>query len=77
MTNEDISNISRNYNSALDIEECVNSVLRQTSGRWDIYIVDDASTDSSKEIYGKYLHNQKISIIYNKKNLGYIRSLKK
>ena len=77
MSNENISILITNYNSALYIEECVNSVLSQTSGRWDIYIVDDASTDSSKEIYGKYLHNQKISIIYNKKNLGYIRSLKK
>jgi len=77
MRGETISILIANYNNAEFLEECVDSVLDQTSDRWDIRIVDDASTDRSEEIYVKYDDRSKINISYNKENIGLVRTLKK
>lgn len=66
-----------NYNNGEYIEECIISVLNQTSGFWELIIIDDKSNDQSLDIYKKYEINPKITIVFNKDNLGYIRTLKK
>jgi glycosyltransferase involved in cell wall biosynthesis len=38
------------YNQALFLEEALQSVLKQTHKNWECIIIDDGSTDSSKEI---------------------------
>ncbi len=74
---ENITILIANYNNGKFVEECIQSVINQTSDRWDICIVDDASTDDSEKIYFKYKGNPRIKIISNKQNIGYIRTLKK
>jgi glycosyltransferase involved in cell wall biosynthesis len=48
--NDKISVIIPCYNQALFLEEALQSVLKQTHKNWECIIIDDGSTDSSKEI---------------------------
>ncbi len=43
-----------NYNNGEWIEGCINSVLEQTFQDFQLIIVDDCSTDNSKELIAKY-----------------------
>lgn len=59
-----------NYNNGQYLEECLQSIFDQTYKNWEIIIVDDASTDNSREIYQKYAKDQRIRVYYNHKNKG-------
>ena len=48
----------------------MNSLLNQTYQNLEIIVVEDDSTDNSKEVLKKYSHNDKVKLIYNKKNSG-------
>ena len=52
--NNKISVIIPCYNQALFLEETLQSVLKQTHENWECIIIDDGSTDSSKEISLKW-----------------------
>ena len=56
-----------NSNYGKYLEKSIQSVLKQTYKFIEIIIIDDASTDNSKEILEKYKKNKNIAIIYNKK----------
>ena len=58
-----------NYNKNKYLAESVNSVINQTYKNWKLFIVDDHSTDNSREILKKY-KNDNIKIIYLSKNKG-------
>ncbi len=74
---EKISIIIATYNNGKYLDECIKSVISQTSNNWELYIVDDGSSDNSKDIYDKYYSNAKIHIASNKQNIKYASSLKK
>ena len=59
-----------NYNNGIYLEEALQSVFSQTYTNWEIILVDDASTDNSKEIYQKYSSDTRIHIYYNDKKFG-------
>ena len=40
-----------NYNNGKYLMEAVDSVRKQTYPNWEIVLVDDCSTDNSKELY--------------------------
>lgn len=52
--NELVSVIIPNYNKEQYIEQCLNSVLAQTYPSIEIIVVDDLSTDRSREILRQY-----------------------
>lgn len=52
---EKVSIIIPSYNRAHYIAETLKSVLSQTSPNWECIIVDDGSTDNSREIIEKYI----------------------
>lgn len=54
MINEKISIVMVNYNKELYLKDAINSVLEQTYKNWELIIIDDGSTDSSKEIIQHY-----------------------
>ena len=63
-----------NSNYGKYLEKSIQSVLKQTYKFIEIIIIDDASTDNSKEILEKYKKNKNIAIIYNKKKKGLVRT---
>ena len=47
-----------NYNSAKWINKCIDSILNQAFGNFELIIVDDMSTDNSVEIIKQYTDNR-------------------
>lgn len=67
----EVSVIIPNYNHATFLKQRIESVLHQTYQDFEIMILDDCSTDNSKEIIEQYRDHSKIShIIYNETNSG-------
>lgn len=59
------------YNTEAYLPECVESVLRQTHGDWQLICVDDASTDRSWEILKDYAsRDRRIVLLRNAENEG-------
>lgn len=59
------------YNTEDYLEECLNSVLNQTLERIEIICIDDNSSDNSPKILEKYgKKDNRVKILYNKKNTG-------
>jgi glycosyltransferase involved in cell wall biosynthesis len=52
-----ISILITTYNKAPFIQDCLTSVLDQSSKNWEIIVVDDASTDGSDRILSSFSHN--------------------
>ncbi len=65
-----ISVIIPNYNHGLYLKERIDSVLHQTYTNYEIIILDDCSTDNSREIIEGYCHKRISHITYNDKNSG-------
>ncbi len=66
-----VSVIIPNYNHAPYLKERIDSVLNQTFQDFGVIILDDKSTDNSREIIEQYRNHPKIShIIYNDVNSG-------
>lgn len=66
-----VSVIIPNYNHAQYLHERIESILTQTFQNFEVIILDDCSTDNSKEIIDKYSCHPQIShIIYNESNSG-------
>lgn len=55
-----------NYNYGKFITQAVESVLYQTLDDFEIIIIDDGSTDNSKEIIERYAEDPKIKVIFQK-----------
>lgn len=53
-----------NYNYEKYIRKSINSVLNQTLQNFELIIIDDGSTDNSKQIIESYNDNNRIKIIY-------------
>jgi len=53
-----------NYNYAKYIRQAIESVLNQSMQDFELFIIDDGSTDNSKEIIESYKQHPKINIIY-------------
>lgn len=70
-----LSAVVINYNHGHYIDQCIQSLLRQTRCPDEIVIVDDASTDNSQEILEKFRTHPKIRIFRNETNLGAERAV--
>lgn len=66
-----VSVIIPNYNHASYLKQRIYSILNQTFQDYELIILDDCSTDASREIIEQYRGNPKITqIIYNEQNSG-------
>lgn len=62
--------ITPNYNHAKFLKERLDSIFSQTFQDFELIILDDCSTDNSREIIESYRNTQNVSIHYNSKNSG-------
>lgn len=67
----EVSVILPNYNHSKFLAQRIESILTQSFQNFELIILDDCSTDNSREVIDSYASNSKIShIIYNKINTG-------
>lgn len=65
----DVSIILVNYNTKELTTNCISSIRKKTVGiSYEIIVVDNASTDGSKEIFSR---DEEIKYLYQEKNLGF------
>lgn len=64
-----ISVIMPVYNRVHVIMNAINSVLNQYYDNWELIIVDDGSTDGTRELL-RTLNDDRIKIFFNEKNIG-------
>ncbi len=58
-----------NYNKKDDVLACIQSILESKFRDYDIYVVDNASTDGSPEAIRKTYGTQ-VALLVNQENLG-------
>lgn len=63
------------WNARDYIEKCLNSVKAQSYPNIEVIVVDNGSTDDSKELIHRFANGLKISIIENQKNYGFAKAL--
>ena len=65
----DVSIIIINYNTKDITSDCIKSVLKYTKSiSYEIILVDNASTDGSREFFSQY---QGVKYVYNDTNYGF------
>ncbi|MBB2197653.1 glycosyltransferase family 2 protein [Gluconacetobacter sp. 1c LMG 22058] len=66
----DVSIVLTTYNSEKFIKETINCILNQNYHNYEVIIIDDNSTDNTREIISS-IEDKKISyVVFNKKNMG-------
>ena len=66
-----VSIIMPNYNGGRFLPETLESVLSQTYKNWELLIVDDCSTDGSRELIGSYAEkDDRIRPVFLEENSG-------
>ena len=71
----ELSIIIPNYNNAQYLDDCINSIIRQTYQDFEIIISDDCSTDNSVEVINKWVDtDSRIRLIRQTKNIGVSRN---
>lgn len=59
------------YNALPYVKEAIESVQKQSMSNWDLWIIDDCSTDGSVEyIKTKIQEDERIHILFNERNSG-------
>lgn len=65
-----VSIIVPNYNHAAYLDRRIGSVLNQTYRDTEVLLLDDASTDNSREIITRYESDPRVRVILNETNSG-------
>jgi len=66
------------YNASAFFVEAVDSIVNQTYNNLEILLIDDGSSDNTKELISKYAEkDSRIVPVFNEVNLGLIRTLNK
>lgn len=71
-----VSIIVPNFNHAAFLQERLNSIYGQTYKNYEVILLDDCSSDNSREILAEYAeeHSENTRVIFNEKNSGVIFS---
>ena len=59
------------YNSALFLRECIESILSQSIDNFEVLLIDDGSTDKSREIVDEYARAFPNVKVFHTENRGY------
>lgn len=74
MDNIDISILVPVYNSEDYIEECLDSLVKQSLDNYEIVVLDDGSTDNSALIINKYANAYSNVYAYHQTNSGIVQA---
>lgn len=72
--NEKIDVLMATYNGEKYLKDQIDSILNQTYKNIHLIISDDCSTDKTREILKSYEENERVSVFYQEKNLGYVKN---
>ena len=75
--NAKITIMINTYNRLNELKECLNSIFMQTYSNYEIIIIDDNSSDGTKEYCENLLYNEKIKYFRNSENKGQAYGKKK
>ncbi len=59
-----VSIVAYVYNYAHYLDEAIQAILKQTHTAFELYILDDGSTDGTREVVAKYLHDPRVRYEY-------------
>lgn len=62
------------FNAQKTIKQCINSIIRQSYTDWDLFLINDGSTDSTGIIIDSF-NDKRIKKFHVKKNLGLVNTL--
>ncbi|CAG9621421.1 glycosyltransferase family 2 protein [Sutcliffiella rhizosphaerae] len=66
-----VSIVTPVYNAEKHIQSCIDSILSQTYGNWELFLVDDCSSDKSLSLIKQYEEEyHQINVIQLKENSG-------
>ncbi|MEP5945592.1 MAG: glycosyltransferase, partial [Balneola sp.] len=65
-----VSIITPVYNGQDFLERSIKSVLAQTYENWELFLIDDGSSDNSVQIIEHYLEDDRIKLLRNELNSG-------
>ena len=65
-----VSVVVPNYNHARFLSKRIESILQQTYQDFELILLDDCSTDDSREILSQYADDPRVTIEFNKVNSG-------
>src|SRR5260221_4901075 len=65
-----VSTIVPNYNHARFLPQRLDSILAQTFKDYELIVLDDASTDNSREVLERYARQAAIQLVFNGANSG-------
>lgn len=68
----DLSIIIVNFNARQLLKDCLNSIFSQKGGEFEVWVVDNASSDGSVEMVEKDF--PQVKLIKNRENLGFARA---
>lgn len=66
----EVSVIVPNYNHARFLPQRLDSILAQTFKDYELIVLDDASTDNSREVLERYAAKNPMRLVFNEKNSG-------
>src|SRR5487761_1866149 len=76
MANPTVSVVMSVYNSEAFLESSINSVLTQTLGDFEFIVINDGSSDTSKDIISNFAAlDNRIKVVTHKRNRGLIAGL--
>ncbi|MBZ0166763.1 MAG: glycosyltransferase, partial [Candidatus Omnitrophica bacterium] len=58
------------YNRIDFIDRCITSILNQSCADFELVIVEDGSTDGTREAVAKYADDPRVKIHLNARNMG-------
>ena len=56
------------YNYSKFIKDCITSIQNQSYKNWELFVIDDCSTDDSLEIAKSFETDSRIKVLQTKKN---------
>lgn len=65
-----VSIITPVYNGQDFLDRSIKSVLAQTYENWELFLIDDGSSDNSVQIIENYLEDNRIKLLRNESNSG-------